>query len=155
MIPVDQTCFRGPDAAEGEAPGNCFAACIASLLECSLDEVPQPTAEDREDWADYWTRVAEFLRLRGFHMVDGKAKAFWSTESALDTPFSGYWIASGPSPRGPWNHSIVVRGADMAHDPHPSRAGLALENGIQQWRTASYLVPLDPARFVQPAGAAP
>jgi hypothetical protein len=38
-----------------------------------------------------------------------------------------YVIGSGPSPRGDFLHSILVRSGDGAPvwDPHPSRAGLA------------------------------
>ncbi|KKL84801.1 hypothetical protein LCGC14_1961060, partial [marine sediment metagenome] len=38
MKPIYQTRFAGPDAPVAEQ-GNCFAACLASILECSLEEV--------------------------------------------------------------------------------------------------------------------
>lgn len=31
----------------------------------------------------------------------------------------GYWIASGKSPRGDFDHCVIYRGAVREHDPHP------------------------------------
>ncbi len=41
MKPVDQTTFGHPG-------GNCFSACVASLLEMSVDQVPYFMGHD--DW---------------------------------------------------------------------------------------------------------
>lgn len=148
MVPVQQTVTRQP-SDEGGPPGNCFAACIASLLEISIDEVPQPTVEDRTDWSrpgGYWERIAKFLNSRGLHMVEfdrdlsgGLTES--TTEGYLPT-FDFHWIATGLSPRGDFMHSVVCRGMEIVNDPHPDGGGL--EGKIVK---AAYLVPLDPASY--------
>lgn len=65
MIPIKQTRLH----VEGKPPGNCFAACIASILGVPLKIVPQPTEADRESWENYWPRVAAFLWNHGLALV--------------------------------------------------------------------------------------
>jgi len=40
--------------------GNCFAACVASLLEVSIDEVPW--LKEPENWEDYSLRLNNYLK---------------------------------------------------------------------------------------------
>lgn len=156
MRPVDQTVLRSPDDPSGP-PGNCFAACIASVLECSIDDVPHPTAEERDGdgWArpgGYWDRLGAWLANVGFYSIEVTATARpWTT---LDLEFPGvvsHVIVHGDGPRG-CKHSIVVTigdgGAKLAHDPHPSRAGLLTDaDGNSRITGWTLLVPLNPARF--------
>lgn len=126
MKPVMQTRLHGADGA----PGNCFAACIASILGVPIESVPQPTEADRESWADYWSYVGAFLWDRGFALVHvpfpelQKVTArHWTTCDALDDVSGPYYIGSGPSPRGS-DHSVVMRDGRIEHDPHPSGDGI-------------------------------
>lgn len=148
MIPVWQTVTRSPDDHDGP-PGNCFAACLASLLEISIDEVPQPTISDRGVWSapgGYWERIATFLHKRGLHMVeidrDLSKQNEYSSAAYLESP-GLLWIATGFSPRGNFLHSVVCRDLEIVHDPHPDRTGI---EGVIK---AAYLVPLDPARWAR------
>lgn len=126
MRPIDQTTFGVPE-------GNCFAACLASLLEIPLEEVPDLTHETDSSW---WGVVEKWLRLRGLYAVN-----FVCRGKDLDTFVPpGLHILNGPSPRGAFDHSVVARGREIVHDPHPSRAGLA------GYRDRMMLVPMDPAR---------
>lgn len=125
MKAVDQNLF-------GFTEGNCFAACVASLLELPLDEVPNFCAI-----ASNW--FAEFnlwLRERGLYALALDLSNEWRPE--------GLHILSGPSPRGAGGedelHSVVANGRDVVHDPHPSRAGLT------GFKDVILLVPSDPAR---------
>lgn len=150
MIAIDQTVLRSPDDSSGP-PGNCFAACIASILECSIDDVPQPTEDERdaEGWVrpgGYWERLGAWLLRAGFYLVDFGPHRPWTTLDLDTTSEHTYWIANGDGPRG-CKHSVVVRVGDggmrMEHDPHPSRAGLALdEAGNQRVSAWSLLVPI-------------
>lgn len=122
MKPVDQTTFGVPG-------GNCFSACVASLLEFPVEAVPYFMGA--EDW------VAEFSRWllpRGMYVFR------FRIEGAEDTwrP-PGFYILSGQSPRG--SHSVVALGPDVVHDPHPSRAGLLTQEDLM------VLVPIDIARL--------
>lgn len=144
MIPIDQTLFG--DGSDGTEPGNCFAACIASLLEVPLSKVPNFCANPEDSW---WRGLQSWLRDRGLYAVDmtwgeGDEKhipeAVWSTEYV---GVGALLIATGPASRGHL-HAVVVRatetGPELLHDPHPSREGLL---GVS---CLTLLVPLDPSR---------
>jgi hypothetical protein len=122
MRPVDQTRFGSPD-------GNCFAACVASLLEIPLEEAP-----DLMKLPDWYVAFEEWLRPRGLYPVgfscDGEPPG-WA--------LAGLHILSGGSPRGDFLHSVVARGREIVHDPHPSR------DGLRSLKDRIVLVPLDPA----------
>ena len=125
MTPVDQTRF-------GVGNGNCLAACLASLLNLRLDQVPDVMAAD-----DWWEQLCGWARGLGWALIhldsDGEGLTwFWSQD--------GYWIAGGPCERG-GRHACVYQDGQLAHDPHPSRAGLL---SVDTW---TLLVPLDPDQW--------
>lgn len=58
-------------------------------------------------------------------------------------------IVSELSPRAAelgetWQHSVVARGTEIIHDPHPSRAGVLSHDDVV------VLVPFDPGRIQRP-----
>lgn len=113
MKPVDQTLFHDPDAG---VVGDCFRACVASILELSIDEVPHFFEDGGRVW---WFELDRFLAQRGLAAVEFTT----SSENVLSE--AAVYIASGPSPRHPEvHHAIVCRGFDVVHDPHPSRDGI-------------------------------
>ena len=128
MKPVDQTTFGSPG-------GNCFSACVASLLEIPIEEVPYFM-----DGGAWFERFAEWLRPRGYWPL-----CFKSSRDGW-TP-AGLHILSGKSPRELANpnalHSVVAHGGEIEHDPHPSRAGILTRDDFV------ILVPIDPARGAQ------
>lgn len=128
MIPVDQTKFVGevPPGNPQDA-GNCFQACVASLLELRLEEVPHFVAMDA-----WWDEFQEWLEKLGMRAV------------SLDHDIPGaLGVMSGWSPRGDWLHSVVSRGDRLVHDPHPSRDGID-----DKPEGYIYLVALDPAKVL-------
>lgn len=131
MIPVDQTRFGGPSAPPEEI-GDCFAACMASILEVPLASIPFGLGT-----TDKWLEPCqEWLALRGLALVcfevDVDADVVWPKEA--------WCIISGKSPRGEWDHSTVGRNGQIEHDPHPSRAGL---RGVK--RQIDMFVVIDPS----------
>jgi len=108
MIPVDQTQFR-----DQGYHGNCFQACVASILERPLDHVPN------------FSEVHGPYFMRGFRgwLVEQGLGAVYLNGSAV-WPVGAHSIATGKSPRGDFLHSVVWLGRKIAHDPHPSRAGI-------------------------------
>ena len=87
MKPVMQTIFPSDD---NPLRGNCFAACIASLLEMSLEDVPHLTEHD--DWRE---RTNDWLGGLGLGMVEVFLD---TTEAALHALPSEMWvIVSGPA----------------------------------------------------------
>lgn len=110
---VDQDRFGGDH-------GNCFAACVASILCWPLDAVPNFCAEPR------W-----FSRLRDWLEPHSLTPVAWDISCTLDDARvrlaehlpETLVIVSGPAERG-HKHATVWWGGEMVHDPHPSRAGL-------------------------------
>jgi hypothetical protein len=108
MKPVDQTIFIPPQA-------NCFAACLASILERPLSEVPN-FMEDL-DWVSSYNAWLERFDLFLLLVVLPLPPAV-----KIQT-FPGYSIVTGEGPRG-FLHSVVYKCNELVHDPHPSRAGI-------------------------------
>lgn len=101
MKPVMQTRF-GRD-------GNCFAACVASIFDLDLDQVPDFAVKE----GIWWEQLCEWSRSQGFVPLMVKA------------PFGfGFsCIASGISKRG-LLHAVVWEKGKMIHDPHPDNTGI-------------------------------
>lgn len=111
MIPVKQSKLYAKD---GIHSGNCYAACIASLLDLPLWMVPP--FEDmfaRGEWrerTDVWLAKMFHVRMcrKWEHIPEQLPK---------------FYIANGPSPRGV-DHSVIFSNGKLIHDPHPSDAGI-------------------------------
>lgn len=99
--PVDQTTY-------GIHDGNCFPACVASILEIPLERVPRTFGPS----ADF----LRWLNERGLSATLYKAADFVPR---------GYAIAAGPSKRFANRlHACVAYDGRVVHDPHFSREGL-------------------------------
>lgn len=135
MKPVDQTRF-GIEEHLTEAPGNCWPACIASILECDLSNVPdeadfwEPGMTHSQSWRLYEPAVHKWLHERGLLLLEVKCSAVFFSGQRFDP----LCIMSGPSPRNPEvNHAVVGCGNEIIHDPHPSRAGLVTTDTDKLW----------------------
>lgn len=101
--------------ADGIHNGNCFAACLASLLDLPLWMVPP--FEDmfaRPEWrarVNQWLARAHSMQLR-------------RTEGHQFERLPEFYMANGMSPRGVM-HSVIYGRGTLVHDPHPSGAGVA------------------------------
>lgn len=109
-----QTRFGLPD-------GNCLTACIASILELDLGDLP--SFMHHEDW---------ILAVNRWLSDIGQPFSILCVRFADNAEPKGYlalaWIiASGPSPRG-IDHSVVWRNGAMVHDPHPDGSGITRVN---------------------------
>lgn len=122
MTPADQRYLaERPDGHTRDGvPGDCYAACWASLLDVPLDDVPH-FALFGHGWEDVLRR---WLRAGG---LDSMWRAPVGGKVELEGTLNLQGIATGPSPRGRWTHCVVVDllTLETLHDPHPSRAGLA------------------------------
>ena len=147
MKPVMQT--RTGNNPDG--PGNCFSACVASILECSLVDLPDEAEIVKElkikhaskwegwpdrfkwghSWKELWDRTQRECMRRGLAMLEVKGP--FASE-----PPEAWCIISATSPRGIL-HSCVGFGSKILHDPHPDGGGIAEED-----RTYIYFVAIDP-----------
>ena len=130
MKPVDQTTFGVPK-------GNCFSACVATLLGLTIEQVPFFMGDPDEPGHVWWDRFNGWLEARGLYALNFNVR-----DQETDASLPGFYILCGDSPAGP--HSCVARGrahpSSVVHDPNPSRAGLLKVDSIV------VLVPLDPER---------
>lgn len=112
MTPVKQNVLHDK---QGIGNGNCFAACIATLLDLPLWMVP-PFEQmfGRDDW-----RLRSGLWLKQFYKSD-LVRTGGHEVASMPT----FYIANGRSPRGVY-HSCIYSEGKLVHDPHYSDAGIA------------------------------
>ncbi len=95
--------------------GDCFRACVASILELPIADVPHFCVAP----PDWWERFGQWLMERGYCAVEVRLPAEFAVPADI------WCIMSGCSPRGRM-HSVVGRFkygakcAELAYDPHPS-----------------------------------
>lgn len=115
MKPVYQTIFYDP----AEPPrGNCFAACVASLLEIPLEDVPDFCAF--KNWVPKFLR---FLRRRGYRRVAFLTFCDEPFPVDLGAGIDGLFIAVAEVPGGVLHAVIVNAHGNVVHDPHPEELG--------------------------------
>ena len=100
---------------EGGHVGDCVRACTASIIGADRADVPHFVREHQGDWRHPWE---DWLDDRGFVVVEADPRI---------RPECDY-LACGPTVRPggdhPAAHMVVMNGISVAHDPHPSRAGI-------------------------------
>lgn len=109
MTPVDQCYMNDPEA---DVHGDCFRACVASILEVKPEAVPHFILHGSR-----WFRIAtSFL----YHL---DREIEWNQGEIKGMPLDTWVIATVHSPRREGTlHSVIMRNGKMVHDPHPSRA---------------------------------
>lgn len=96
-----------------------MAACVASILEITLEEIPDIRGDDQYGLLCLW------LAGRGYGIVDIAFKPrIKPKDGTLVAWGQGYYIGGGKSPRGDFDHAVVMCSGGIVHDPHPSRAGI-------------------------------
>ena len=123
MIKVEQTVLKAPN-------GNCLAACMASIFELSIDEVPQHP--DIASWRSWLAeRNLQFVR--------------WPYGTEQSSIPRGYSILLAISPRSTEDyttqHAVVCFDGEIVWDPHPHR-----DDGLGERVQWIVLAVLDPAR---------
>lgn len=122
MIPVDQEIS---DAVNGD----CFPACVASVLELPLADVPGFVRGNADDW---------FEQFAAWAVGRGYAAAYVPN----DPPIAPRGYAIGVCDYHEFQgitvgHAIVALDGRPVHCPHPSRAGLG--KSVRFW---ALLMPL-------------
>lgn len=129
MKPVEQTIM-------GEPHGDCLRACVASILELPIEQVPNFQQEDGNiHWYDRW---------QGWLAQFNLGWLSWQYDQAVPWFPPGYAIVGADSPRGPFKHAIVVYDGKIVWDPSPMR-----EQGVGQWRDVTVFMALDPSQSVR------
>jgi hypothetical protein len=99
--------------------GNCLAACVASLLDLPLEDVPNFRLA-----GDSWTAMQGWLQSRGLQATEIATRSARMRCVPKDP-----CILVGNSPRNPVYHAVIGLcdngTARVIHDPHPDGTGLA------------------------------
>lgn len=103
MTEVTQTKLHDPPNQNG----NCYRACIASILEIGIDDIP----EIEEEVINYWPVFLKWLEEKDLQLA-------WLYQDPRCL-----CIASGYTERFVGVAHAVVWNGGVAWDPHPSRAG--------------------------------
>jgi len=103
MKPVMQTRFS--------EDGNCFEACIASILEIPLEEVPD--LKECKDVYEWNKTINSWLKTKGLQYMELETKEypFYFIES--------YHLIIGHKERGIY-HAVVGLNGNVVHNPHPN-----------------------------------
>lgn len=107
MKPVDQQFLHNPEKG---IVGDCFRACIASVLELPIEAVPHFAL-----LGNRWSIVATTF-------CDALSRDLnWSGGEPPENIFA---IVTVQSPRNKnVLHSVIYHGGEMVHDPHPTKLG--------------------------------
>jgi len=110
MEPVDQT-----------TPTNCFQACLASILELPIADVPDVmNAADLPTPSHWLWPLQDWLQTLGLGVLCAVPQ-----DPDFARFHSNAWlIAAGHSWREHEGHAVVWRDGAMVHDPHQARGGL-------------------------------
>lgn len=123
MKPVDQSRISYED-------GDCLRACIASVLELPLEDVPAYVKEDMG------ARYIEWLKQFNLSLACIRLEP----DSLLPT---GYHLMEGLSRNGKNYHVAVGLNCEIVHDPDPTSRG-EFKGGGNYW----LFVVLDPAKMM-------
>ena len=101
-------------AINEEKEGSPLQACIASLLELELNEVP-----DISNDGTFW-RLQEWLSNIGLALIwiNLKEKQYGYLNLI---PKGTLFIEAGRSPRGDWLHCVISRFEGDQYDPRPEK----------------------------------
>jgi hypothetical protein len=94
--------------------GNCFAACIASLFEVEIADIP--FLADYKNWDEYLSVLNSILRNK-FEVIllHGEFKDWedYLKENYIDS----YYIVSGDSNKG-LEHAVIYKNGELFHNPN-------------------------------------
>ena len=127
MKPVFQTIY-------GDGVGNCFPACIASVLEIDLEGIPNFCTVYKSRWQG---ELNKWLHQFGLGSL---TVAFQDDFIPIQ---KGWCLAAGPcGPEGVM-HSVVMKDMKMVHNPHEGWGEL---DEIVDY---TFFVVLDPEKYLR------
>jgi len=142
MIPVTQTKVVVKNSkGETVVRGNCFAAAVASIMELSINDVPNVEVFFHM-YGSYWNEVMQtFINSKGWELcTDDRYKVFHpELQVHLRAPDGEnynkwllglrnelkdkHYLITGETVRG-IRHITIWKNGVMVHDPHPTNEGL-------------------------------
>lgn len=123
MKPVFMTKFGGSEAPE-EEQGNCIAACLASLFEIELSDVP--------DFAGTITNGKWYVILSTWLAKRNLELSFYPVKNVVP-PVQGYYMLGCKSTtlKNPDDgHMVIAQNGQVVHDPNPNAKGVGEKEDI-------------------------
>lgn len=120
MIKVNQSIIANENKETYPVPGDCLRACVCSILEMGIDDVPHFIIE-QDDWVG---KMIQWLNSKGYEF---KGCKYGTDVLTYDKGIDGYYIVNGLSRfflNGKTRHSVVFKDGKMVHDPNPNSKGL-------------------------------
>lgn len=111
--------------------GNCQSACLAMMLGCDLEAVPNFNELYGHDADEYAKQLQSWLMDRGLWII-----TFIPWQGVPWPPRHGYYIAGGTSARD-LRHAVIYKDGRLWHDPHPDGIG------IEEVTDFDLILPLD------------
>ena len=112
MNKIKQTWLGGANAPTN-GDGNCFQACVASILEIPLESSFNHGVFSDEEWFEYFVG---WLKQYGLTCIFIEC----SEDNPLSsTPLRGIHIAEMQPENGGVMHAVVIDGDKIIHDPMP------------------------------------
>tara|TARA_Y100000310_G_scaffold42448_1_gene39742 strand:+ start:271 stop:690 length:420 start_codon:yes stop_codon:yes gene_type:complete len=130
MKPVFQTKFGGSEAPESEQ-GNCMAACLASIFELSLEDVPDFSGNIAN--GVWYGILSNWLAKRNL------ALHFPALNSGAPPGIQIMEVKSTTLSNPDDGHVVVIENGNVVHDPNPRAK--AVGERISYWT----FVVIDPA----------
>lgn len=115
-----------------ENSNDCFAACIASILELDIKNIPKLYKSNWPFIINEWLKPYDYFYadILGKHE---ELKDLWFE-------YCGWHIISGPGPRGVY-HSVVAYKGSIRHDPYPGGLGIEINDKTEY----GFLIPTNPS----------
>jgi len=142
LIPVYQTRFGGFDSPV-EEQGNCFQACVASILEIPLEDAFDAIKYPDGKWFNEFNRWLKKYNLAclAFETSEEKPVSF--------SPLIGYAIMQCKSATLPnkESHVVIIKDGVEVHDPNPHA------HRIGECEAVYFFIPLDIPKCARRTGS--
>ena len=127
MTPVFSEARHDPEAG---FYGDCYSACLASILDLPLSRVPHFFNDDREPSAIQFARLDDWLReqslTRFSFLWRGEDTNLRSVLDTLETLNRDRYMILGGRVGASGDHAVVICGGEIAHNP--SRGGATIDS---------------------------
>jgi len=119
----------------GAREGNCLQACIASILELTLEEVPDFCSEFEGE--KYYEQFVKWLNKKGLSALPV------NVEDDLNRPnYKGCYLIVGGKNSDGVMHAVIYKDGKLVHNPNKKCEGIIPE-------TVDIIFPQKPAEFIK------
>lgn len=108
------------EAGEIIERGNCFASCIACIMDIPLNQVPNVEELFFIDGGYWWEVMLTWLTAKGWELTGVNMDYI----NSVSIPNGDYYLVTGKSPRGDFNHICIYQHGRLFHDTHPDGTGI-------------------------------